>query len=80
MSETPLSERQAGLLALVAEGGGDWDARRIDLTGVRHSNGPREDETAIVSPGSMASASYDIAAIYWDLRTARAEAERAFPA
>jgi len=31
MSETPLSERQAGLLAIVAEGGGDWDARRIDL-------------------------------------------------
>ena len=32
MSETPLSERQAGLLAVIAEGGGDWDARRIDLT------------------------------------------------
>jgi hypothetical protein len=32
MSATPLSERQARLLAVVAEGGGDWDARRIDLT------------------------------------------------
>ena len=32
MSETPLSERQARLLAIVAEGDGDWDARRIDLT------------------------------------------------
>lgn len=32
MSETPLSERQVKLLAVVAEGGGDWDARRIDLT------------------------------------------------
>jgi hypothetical protein len=32
MSETPLSERQAGLLAVVAEGGWDWDARRIRLT------------------------------------------------
>lgn len=32
MSETPLSDRQVKLLAVVAEGGGDWDARRIDLT------------------------------------------------
>ena len=32
MSETPLSDRQIKLLAVVAEGGGDWDARRIDLT------------------------------------------------
>jgi hypothetical protein len=32
VSETPLSERQVKLLAVVAEGGGDWDARRIDLT------------------------------------------------
>ena len=40
MSETPLSERQAGLLAVVAEGGGDWDARRIDLTaGARYGPG-----------------------------------------
>jgi hypothetical protein len=41
MSETPLSERQAGLLAVVAEGGGDWDARRIDLTAdARSGPGP----------------------------------------
>ena len=32
MSDTPLSARQIKLLAVVAEGGGDWDARRIDLT------------------------------------------------
>ncbi len=32
MSDNPLSERQIKLLAVVAEGGGDWDARRIDLT------------------------------------------------
>ncbi len=32
MSETPLSDRQVKLLAVVAEGGGDWDARRIDMT------------------------------------------------
>ena len=32
MSDTPLSDRQIKLLAVVAEGGGDWDARRIDLT------------------------------------------------
>lgn len=32
MSDTTLSERQAKLLAVVAEGGGDWDARWIDLT------------------------------------------------
>lgn len=32
MSDTPLSDRQLKLLAVVAEGGGDWDARRIDLT------------------------------------------------
>jgi hypothetical protein len=31
MSGTPLSDRQIKLLAVVAEGGGDWDARRIDL-------------------------------------------------
>jgi hypothetical protein len=41
MSETPLSERQARLLAVVAEGGGDWDARRIDLTAdARYGPGP----------------------------------------
>jgi hypothetical protein len=32
MSDTPLSARQIKLLAVVAEGCGDWDARRIDLT------------------------------------------------
>jgi hypothetical protein len=32
MSNTPLSDRQVKLLAVVAEGSGDWDARRIDLT------------------------------------------------
>ena len=32
MSDTPLSDRQIKLLAVVAEGGGDWDARRIDMT------------------------------------------------
>jgi hypothetical protein len=32
MSGTPPSERQTRLLAVVAEGSGDWDARRIDLT------------------------------------------------
>jgi hypothetical protein len=32
MSDTPLSNRQIKLLAIVAEGGGEWDARRIDLT------------------------------------------------
>jgi hypothetical protein len=32
MSDIPLSDRQIRLLAVVAEGGGNWDARRIDLT------------------------------------------------
>jgi hypothetical protein len=32
MSDTSLSDRQIKLLAVVAEGGGHWDARRIDLT------------------------------------------------
>jgi hypothetical protein len=32
MSDAPVSDRQIKLLAVVAEGGGDWDARRIDLT------------------------------------------------
>jgi hypothetical protein len=32
MSDAPLSDRQTKLLAVVAEGAGDWDARRIDLT------------------------------------------------
>jgi DNA-binding IclR family transcriptional regulator len=42
MSETPLTERQARLLAVVAEGGGDWDARRIDLTAsVRYGPGTK---------------------------------------
>ena len=41
MSATPLSERQARLLAVVAEGGGDWDARWIDLTAnARYGPGP----------------------------------------
>jgi hypothetical protein len=32
MSEAPVSDRQVKLLAVVAEGDGNWDARRIDLT------------------------------------------------
>lgn len=32
MSDTSLSLRQIKLLGVVAEGGGDWDARRIDMT------------------------------------------------
>ena len=32
MSDTRLSDWQVKLLSVVAEGGGDWDARRIDLT------------------------------------------------
>jgi len=32
MSDNLLSDRQIKLLAVVAEGDGDWDARRIDLT------------------------------------------------
>jgi len=32
MTNTPLSEWQVKLLAVVAEGGGNWDARRIDMT------------------------------------------------
>lgn len=32
MTDTPLTDRQVKLLAVVTEGGGDWDARRIDLT------------------------------------------------
>jgi hypothetical protein len=40
MSDTPLSDRQVKLLAIVAEGGGDWDARWIDLTaGARYGPG-----------------------------------------
>jgi hypothetical protein len=41
MSDIPLSDRQVKLLAVVAEGGGDWDARRIDLT-VNSRYGPGE--------------------------------------
>jgi hypothetical protein len=41
MSNTPLSDRQVKLLAVVAEGGGDWDARWIDLT-VNSRYGPGE--------------------------------------
>jgi len=32
MSDAFLSDRQIKLLKVVAEGDGDWDARRIDLT------------------------------------------------
>jgi hypothetical protein len=32
LSDAALSDRQVKLLSVVAEGGGDWDARRIDLT------------------------------------------------
>ena len=32
MSDIVLSDWQVKLLAVVAEGGGDWDARRIDMT------------------------------------------------
>jgi hypothetical protein len=41
MSGAPVSGRQVELLAVVAEGGGDWDARRIDLT-VDARSGPGE--------------------------------------
>jgi hypothetical protein len=41
MSDAPLSDRQVKLLAVVAEGGGDWDARWIDLT-VNSRYGPDE--------------------------------------
>jgi hypothetical protein len=41
MSDTPLSDRQVKLLAVVAEGGGNWDARWIDLT-VNSRYGPGE--------------------------------------
>jgi len=41
MNEAPLSDRQVKLLAVVAEGGGDWDARWIDLT-VNSRYGPGE--------------------------------------
>jgi hypothetical protein len=40
-SEVPLSDRQIKLLAVVAEGGGNWDARWIDLT-VNSRYGPGE--------------------------------------
>jgi hypothetical protein len=32
MSDASLSDRQIKLLRIVAEGGGNWDARRIDFT------------------------------------------------
>jgi len=41
MSDTPLSDRQLKLLAVVAEGDGKWDARWIDLT-VNSRHGPGE--------------------------------------
>jgi hypothetical protein len=42
MGGTPVSDRQVRLLAVVAEGGGDWDARRIDIT-VDTRSGPGEE-------------------------------------
>ena len=47
MGGTPVSDRQVRLLAVVAEGGGDWDARRIDIT-VDTRSGPGE-ETVLQS-------------------------------
>lgn len=41
VSGSAVSDRQAALLAVVAEGGGDWDARRIDLA-VDARHGPGE--------------------------------------
>jgi len=41
MSDPPLSDRQVKLLAVVAEGGGNWDARWVDLT-VSARYGPGE--------------------------------------
>ena len=41
MSDTPLSDWQVKLLTVVAEGGGDWDARQIDLR-VSSRYGPGE--------------------------------------
>jgi hypothetical protein len=41
MSDTPLSDWQVRLLSVVAEGGGDWDARQIDLR-VSSRYGPGE--------------------------------------
>jgi hypothetical protein len=41
MSDAPLSGRQIKLLAVVAEGDGNWDARWIDLT-VNSRYGPGE--------------------------------------
>jgi hypothetical protein len=41
MIDIPLSGRQVKLLAVVAEGGGNWDARRIDLT-INSRFGPGE--------------------------------------
>lgn len=32
MTDAPISLRQIKLLGVVAEGHGDWDARRIDMT------------------------------------------------
>jgi hypothetical protein len=41
MSDTPLADWQVKLLTVVAEGGGDWDARQIDLR-VSSRYGPGE--------------------------------------
>jgi hypothetical protein len=40
-SDTPLSDWQVKLLSVVAQGGGDWDARQIDLR-VSSRYGPGE--------------------------------------
>jgi hypothetical protein len=42
MNDALLSDRQIKLLAVVAEGDGNWDARRIDLT-VDARYGPGEE-------------------------------------
>jgi hypothetical protein len=41
MSRSSLSERQLILLAVVAEGAGNWDARWIDIT-IDSRNGPSQ--------------------------------------
>ena len=52
MSDTTLSERQAKLLAVVAEGGGDWDARWIDLTvNSRYGAGETTADPALAAGG-----------------------------
>jgi DNA-binding PadR family transcriptional regulator len=41
VTDISLSDRQVKLLAVVAEGAGNWDARRIDLT-INSRYGPGE--------------------------------------